>query len=149
MSSRWRAAVIIRPIGRPSAVSPAGTVLAGRLATFANIVRSAAVPAWQRFPPVSVGNTREEALSHVNVEGLCKWANKAKFWVKPASGSFETAEDLEGSLIAGTVDDVVEECERFAAIGTDHLVFDLRFRFDDYYDQMELLGEAIAKIRAS
>ena len=62
----------------------------------------------------------------------------------PASHAY-----LEGSLIAGTVDDVVEECERFAAIGTDHLVFDLRFRFDDYYDQMELLGEAIAKIRAS
>lgn len=101
------------------------------------------------IPPTSVGKTREDALKHVNIEGLCKWANKAKFWVKPESGSFETAEDLEGSLIAGTVDDVVEECEKFAAIGTDHLVFDLRFRFDDYYEQMELLGEVIAKIRAS
>ena len=100
------------------------------------------------IPPTSLGDTREEALSHVNVEGLCAWANKARFWEKPASGSFQTAEDLEGSLIAGTTDDVIAELEKFAEIGTEHLVFDLRFRFDDWYDQIDALGEVIAKVRS-
>lgn len=99
------------------------------------------------IPPTSIADTREEALEHVNVEGLCRWANKARFWEKPASGSFQTAEDLEGSLIAGTVDDAVAELEKFAAIGTEHLVFDLRFRFDDWFDQIDALGEVIAKVR--
>ena len=53
------------------------------------------------IPPTSVEATREEALRDVNIEGLCAWANNAKFWVKPPSGRFETWEDLEGTLIAG------------------------------------------------
>lgn len=101
------------------------------------------------IPPTSIGDTREEALSHVNVPGLCAWANNARFWEKPASGSFETADDLEGSLIAGTVDDAVGELEKFAAIGTEHLVFDLRFRFDDWHEQIDALGEVIRKVRGN
>lgn len=95
------------------------------------------------IPPTSVERTREEALAEVNVEGLLAWANKAKYWVKPPSGRFQTWEDLEGTLIAGTPDDVVEECRKFEEAGNDHLVFDFRFKFDRFFEQIKMIGEEV------
>jgi alkanesulfonate monooxygenase SsuD/methylene tetrahydromethanopterin reductase-like flavin-dependent oxidoreductase (luciferase family) len=92
------------------------------------------------IPSTSVGATREAALARVNVPGLLAWANKSKFSVRPDSGRFETVADLEGQLVAGSPDDVAAECTKFEALGVDQLVFDLRFRFDDWLDQIERLG---------
>jgi alkanesulfonate monooxygenase SsuD/methylene tetrahydromethanopterin reductase-like flavin-dependent oxidoreductase (luciferase family) len=95
------------------------------------------------IPPTSVEATRADALRDVNVDGLLAWANNARFWVKPPSGRFETWEDLEGTLIAGSPDDVVEECLKFEAAGCEHLVFDFRFKFDRFFEQIELLGKEV------
>ena len=100
------------------------------------------------IPPTSIEATREEALQHVNIPGLLAWANKAKFAVKPPSGSFETVEDLEGQLIVGDPDDAVREIRKFEALGVEHLVFDFRFKFDRFFEQIELLGtEVLPKLR--
>jgi alkanesulfonate monooxygenase SsuD/methylene tetrahydromethanopterin reductase-like flavin-dependent oxidoreductase (luciferase family) len=100
------------------------------------------------IPPTSISSTRAEALSAVNIPGLLAWANKAKFAVKPPSGTFSTVEDLEGQLIAGTPDDAVAEVKKFAALGVEHLVFDFRFKFDQWFSQIELLGtEVLPKLR--
>lgn len=95
------------------------------------------------IPPTSIEASREEALKDVNIPGLLAWANKAKFSVKPASGTFETWEDLEGQLLAGDPDDVAAECRKFADAGNDHLVFDFRFKFHQWYEQLELLGKEV------
>lgn len=100
------------------------------------------------IPPTSIEETREEALKHVNVPGLLAWANKAKFSVKPPSGRFETVEDLEGQLIVGNPDEAVAEVQKFQELGTEHLVFDFRFKFDRFFEQIELLGtEVLPKLR--
>jgi len=107
-----------------------------------------AMPTVAVIPPTSIESTREEALKHVNIPGLLAWANKAKFAVKPPSGSFETVDDLEGQLIVGNPDEAVNELKKFEALGVEHLVFDFRFKFDRYFDQIELLGnEVIPKMR--
>jgi alkanesulfonate monooxygenase SsuD/methylene tetrahydromethanopterin reductase-like flavin-dependent oxidoreductase (luciferase family) len=95
------------------------------------------------IPPTSVEETRDEALKDVNVPGLCAWANSAKFWVKPASGQFETFQDLEGMLIAGNPEDAVRECLKFEEAGCEHLVFDFRFKFHKWYEQLDLLGKEV------
>jgi alkanesulfonate monooxygenase SsuD/methylene tetrahydromethanopterin reductase-like flavin-dependent oxidoreductase (luciferase family) len=101
------------------------------------------------IPPTSIERSREAALEDVNIPGLLAWANKAKFAVKPPSGSFETVDDLEGQLIAGNPDEAVEACRKFEAAGVEHLVFDFRFKFDKWFDQIELLGsEVLPKLRA-
>jgi alkanesulfonate monooxygenase SsuD/methylene tetrahydromethanopterin reductase-like flavin-dependent oxidoreductase (luciferase family) len=120
-----------------------------RVATMRELSLAAgrATPTVAVIPPTSIERTREEALKHVNVPGLLAWANKAKFAVKPASGSFETVDDLSGQLIVGTPEDAVAEIERFAAVGVEHLVFDFRFKFEALFDQIELLGsEVINKV---
>jgi probable F420-dependent oxidoreductase len=95
------------------------------------------------IPPTSVEADRADAMKDVNVEGLCAWANKAKFWIKPPSGRFETFADLEGMLIAGDPDDAVRECRKFEQAGCQHLVFDFRFKFHKWFDQIELLGREV------
>ncbi len=100
------------------------------------------------IPPTSIESTRDEALKHVNIPGLLAWANKAKFAVKPPSGTFETVDDLEGQLIVGNPDEAVHELKKFEALGVEHLVFDFRFKFDRYFEQIELLGtEVLPKMR--
>lgn len=107
-----------------------------------------ALPTVAVIPPTSIEETREEALEHVNIPGLLAWANKAKFAVKPPSGTFETVEDLEGQLIVGNPDEAVEEIRKFEALGTEHLVFDFRFKFDRFFEQIELLGtQVLPKLR--
>jgi alkanesulfonate monooxygenase SsuD/methylene tetrahydromethanopterin reductase-like flavin-dependent oxidoreductase (luciferase family) len=95
------------------------------------------------IPTASIATTREKALSRVNVGGLLTWANQSRFWVKPASGSFQTVEDLQGVLIHGTADDVVEQCLTLRDNGVDHLVFDFRLTFPLWEEQMQMLGEQV------
>jgi alkanesulfonate monooxygenase SsuD/methylene tetrahydromethanopterin reductase-like flavin-dependent oxidoreductase (luciferase family) len=105
--------------------------------------RQRSTPTIAVVPPTSIEKTREEALRHVNVPGLLAWANKAKFAVKPPSGTFEAVEDLEGQLIVGSPEEAVAECKKFEAVGVEHLVFDFRFKFDKWYQQIELLGSQV------
>lgn len=100
------------------------------------------------IPPTSIEETREEALKHVNIPGLLAWANKAKFAVKPPSGKFETADDLAGQLIVGSPEEAAAEIQKFKDIGVEHLVFDFRFKFDRFFEQIELLGtEVLPRVR--
>lgn len=100
-------------------------------------------------PPTTIAETEEEAWAGTSVDGLLAWANeRGKWWVKPPSGRFETAQDIEGSLIAGTPDQVVEQTRRFEEVGVDHLVFDTRLSFDRWFQSIELLGnEVIPRLR--
>lgn len=98
-------------------------------------------------PPTTIAETEDEAWAGTSVEGLLKWANeRGKWWVKPPSGVFETAEDIEGSLIAGTPDQVVEQTARFADVGVEHLVFDLRLSFDRWHASIDLLGNEVLPV---
>jgi alkanesulfonate monooxygenase SsuD/methylene tetrahydromethanopterin reductase-like flavin-dependent oxidoreductase (luciferase family) len=100
------------------------------------------------IPPTSIEKTRDEAMKYVNIPGLLAWANKSRFAVKPPSGKFETVEDLEGQLIVGSPDEAVAEVKKFQDLGTEHLVFDFRFKFDRFFDQIELLGrEVLPRLR--
>ena len=57
-------------------------------------------------------------------------------------------EDLSGQLIVGSPDEAVAEVEKFRALGVEHLVFDFRFKFDRWFEQIELLGtEVLPKLR--
>jgi alkanesulfonate monooxygenase SsuD/methylene tetrahydromethanopterin reductase-like flavin-dependent oxidoreductase (luciferase family) len=95
-------------------------------------------------PPTSIAPTEAAAWEGTSVEGLLRWANeRGKWWVKPPSGTFETAEDIEGSLIVGTPDQVIDQTRKFADVGVEHLVFDLRLSFDRWFESIELLGTAV------
>ena len=94
-------------------------------------------------PVTSIGSTREDGLQRLNVPGLIKNANNQRFWLKPPSGEFTRIEELDGSILAGTAEDVAEGVNRYVEIGCDLLVFDLRFRFANWLDQIRVIAEEV------
>jgi alkanesulfonate monooxygenase SsuD/methylene tetrahydromethanopterin reductase-like flavin-dependent oxidoreductase (luciferase family) len=94
-------------------------------------------------PVTSIGDTRDEAIGHMNVAGLIKNANAQKFWIKPEGGEFTTFDELEGSVLAGTPDDVVRDVQRYQEIGCDLLIVDFRMRFPDWLEQIERFAREV------
>jgi alkanesulfonate monooxygenase SsuD/methylene tetrahydromethanopterin reductase-like flavin-dependent oxidoreductase (luciferase family) len=101
------------------------------------------------IPIVSLAKDKDTALSKVNVKGLINEGNKKPTWVKPASGTFSKLEDIEGLLLAGTPTDIVRDTRKYEEGGLNHIVYDLRFRYGDWYEQIDLLGkEVLPALRA-
>jgi alkanesulfonate monooxygenase SsuD/methylene tetrahydromethanopterin reductase-like flavin-dependent oxidoreductase (luciferase family) len=94
-------------------------------------------------PVTSIAGTREPAFEQLNVPGLIKNANAQRFWVKPDSGEFSRIEELDGSILAGTPDDVAAGVQRYQELGADLLIFDFRFRFPDWLEQIESLARDV------
>jgi hypothetical protein len=94
------------------------------------------------IPIVSPGRTKEEALESVNWREMMHQAISAK-WELPDSGGWTSPQDLDGALIAGTADDIVDASERYHDAGLEHLVYDLRFRFDGWLDHIAFLGQEV------
>jgi alkanesulfonate monooxygenase SsuD/methylene tetrahydromethanopterin reductase-like flavin-dependent oxidoreductase (luciferase family) len=95
------------------------------------------------MPFTSIANDREAALSGVNIESLIAEANKFPTWVKPASGTFCELDDIRGFILAGTAADIASETCAYEEAGADHIVYDLRFRYADWLEQIDLLGKEV------
>lgn len=95
------------------------------------------------MPYTSVARSRQEALAEIDVPALILSANGIRLLQKPASGRFETLEDIRGVLLAGSPADIVRDALAFAQAGADHIVFDLRLRYADWHEQIELLGQEV------
>ena len=95
------------------------------------------------IPITTVARKREEALANVNVPGLINEGNRRSWWVKPPSGTFSEIQDIEGLLLWGTPDDIATVTRKYEEAGLDHIVYDLRFRFDDWNEQLDLLGKEV------
>jgi alkanesulfonate monooxygenase SsuD/methylene tetrahydromethanopterin reductase-like flavin-dependent oxidoreductase (luciferase family) len=90
-------------------------------------------------PLLSPGRDRADALERVDVEGLLAEARAKPGW----EATFDSADDLRGSLIAGSTDDIVAELEGFRARGVDEVVLDLRQRMDVFEDTIESLARDV------
>jgi alkanesulfonate monooxygenase SsuD/methylene tetrahydromethanopterin reductase-like flavin-dependent oxidoreductase (luciferase family) len=95
------------------------------------------------MPLTSIAKDKETALGYVNVKSLIGEANKNSTWVKPAGGIFSTVNDIDGLILAGTSEDIVQSARAYQAAGADLIVFDLRFRSPDWYQQIDLLGKEV------
>ena len=94
-------------------------------------------------PVTSIDESFEAATGRMNVPGLIKNANAQKFWIKPDGGAFTRIEELDGSILAGSPDDIVHGVQRYQEIGCDLLIFDFRMRFPDWLDQIEILAREV------
>jgi hypothetical protein len=100
-------------------------------------------------PVTSIDDSFAAATARMNVPGLIKNANAQKFWLKPESGEFSRIEELDGSILAGSPDDIVRGVERYQEIGCDLLIFDFRMRFPDWLQQIETLArDVLPKVSA-
>ncbi len=95
------------------------------------------------MPFTSVGKDRQTALNKINVEALIDEANKYPTWVKPPGGIFCTQEDIRGFILTGTPADIARETRAYEEAGADHIIYDLRFRYADWLEQIDLLGKEV------
>jgi probable F420-dependent oxidoreductase len=95
------------------------------------------------MPFASVARDREMALDKVNIEALIAEARKYPTWVKPPGGTFATLDDIRGYILVGSPADIVRETRAYEAAGADHIVYDLRFRYADWLEQVEMLGNEV------
>jgi probable F420-dependent oxidoreductase len=95
------------------------------------------------MPFTSVAENRKEALHGIEISSLIDDVYNPSTWVKPPSGSFATLEDVRGALLAGTPQDIARETRAYEEAGAEHIVFDLRFRYADWYHQIDLLGKDV------
>jgi alkanesulfonate monooxygenase SsuD/methylene tetrahydromethanopterin reductase-like flavin-dependent oxidoreductase (luciferase family) len=95
------------------------------------------------MPFTSVSADRDTAVKNVNMNGLIAEANKFATWVRPPSGVFSSNEDIRGLVLAGAPDDIARETRAYEEAGADHIVYDLRFRYADWLEQVESLGREV------
>ncbi len=99
------------------------------------------------IPCVVVDRDRDRALRRVDVPNLLADARRRPAWTPAAA--FDTADDLDGAVIAGGAGDCVEGLQRWVDRGVRHLVLDLRFMADDFETAVELLAtDVLPRLRA-
>ncbi len=93
------------------------------------------------IPLVVADPDRERARQSIDIPALGISSHGARHWVTPASGGFNTVDDLEGLLVVGDRSDCLRSVERFADLGLEMVILDVRLRFDRYMQQLEWLAE--------
>jgi alkanesulfonate monooxygenase SsuD/methylene tetrahydromethanopterin reductase-like flavin-dependent oxidoreductase (luciferase family) len=98
------------------------------------------------MPFTSAAADRAAALSRIDLPSLIAEANKFPTWVKPPGGTFSTPEDIRGLVLAGTAADIAAETRAYREAGADHVVYDLRFRYADWLEQIDILGQQVLPV---
>ena len=93
------------------------------------------------IPLVLADPDRRRARDSIDVGALGVSSAGARHWVTPASGGFNTVDDLEGLLVAGDRSDCLRAMETFADLGLELVILDVRLGFNNYMQQLEWLAE--------
>ena len=93
------------------------------------------------IPLVLADPDRNRARRSIDVEALGISSAGARHWVTPASGGFNTVDDLEGLLVVGDRSDCLRSIEAFADLGLELVILDVRLRFGQYMQQLEWLAD--------
>lgn len=95
------------------------------------------------MPFTTIGKDQASALHGISIKNLLDDAHNSSTWVKPPSGQFATLDDIAGVILAGSPADIVRHSRAYESAGADHIVYDLRLRFNDWYEQIDLLGKEV------
>lgn len=93
------------------------------------------------IPLVLANPDRRLARESIDIKALGVSSAGARHWVTPASGGFNTLDDLEGLLVTGDRSDCLRSIETFARLGLDLVILDVRLGYSHYMQQLEWLAE--------
>jgi alkanesulfonate monooxygenase SsuD/methylene tetrahydromethanopterin reductase-like flavin-dependent oxidoreductase (luciferase family) len=92
-------------------------------------------------PRIRIDSDRARARAAVNIAGMVE--DGQHHWLRPASGWWNSLEDVEGAVFAGEPGDIVEGVLKLWDRGFDHFVFDVRFQFEQFEALVELIAERV------
>lgn len=93
------------------------------------------------IPRIRLEDDRAKARAAVNVAGLVE--DGQHHWIKPAHGWWNSLEDVEGAVFAGSNDDIIEGVMKLWDRGFDHFCFDVRFQFGSFEEMLARIAEEI------
>ncbi|MCQ3804262.1 MAG: TIGR03619 family F420-dependent LLM class oxidoreductase [bacterium] len=93
------------------------------------------------IPLVLADPDRRRARESIDIQALGVSSAGARHWVTPASGGFNTVDDLEGLLVAGDRSDCLRSIETFARLRLELVILDVRLGYSHYMQQLEWLAE--------
>ncbi|MGE5217408.1 MAG: LLM class flavin-dependent oxidoreductase [Chloroflexota bacterium] len=93
------------------------------------------------MPLTTIGKDRRNSLQGIDLKTIMDESQRFTKWVEP--GGAENRDGSRGIVLAGSPADIVDESRAYEAAGANHIVYDLRLRYADWYDQIELLGEEV------
>ncbi|MPZ51871.1 MAG: TIGR03619 family F420-dependent LLM class oxidoreductase [Acidimicrobiia bacterium] len=102
------------------------------------------MPATGVIPYVSPGKTKGSAVSTFDLGGLIEEARNR--YTRPDGGEITELEDLDGALIAGPPEQIASEVLAYHDVGCDHFIFDLRLRFHDWLETLQMIGEEVVPL---
>lgn len=97
-------------------------------------------------PLVKVEKTSQAARSGIDIAALAGSSEASKDWLLPASGGFNTVDDLRGILVVGDPAQCVEQIAELAGRGLDHFVFDLRMQHDRFEEVLDLIATDVMPV---
>ncbi len=95
-------------------------------------------------PRIRLDDDRAKARAAVNVAGMVE--DGQHHWIKPASGWWDTLEDVEGAAFAGEPGDIIDGVMRLYERGFDHFVVDVRFQFEQFEALLERIAAEILPV---
>lgn len=93
------------------------------------------------IPYLGIARRKEAAARLFDIPAVNEEASRR--YILPASGRFETLEDLDGAVIAGTPETIVDEVRKWQEAGGLHFVFDMRVNFDAWEETLQMVGEEV------
>jgi len=103
--------------------------------------RGRVAPTAAVIPYVVPADTVQEGMARLSLAGLLDDLNAHE--PPPASGRYETFDDVDGAAVAGPASVIIDAVRRFQAEGAEHFIFDLRPCLEDWEDRLAYLGEHV------
>ncbi|MGH7798019.1 MAG: LLM class flavin-dependent oxidoreductase [Candidatus Binatia bacterium] len=113
-----------------------------RFAYLRELCRDAARPMIETavMPLTTIGRDLSTAVRGIDLNTIVEESQRFTSWV---TNDWENVDSSRGLILAGTPADIVRECRAYQEAGASHIVFDLRLRFGEWYEQLDLLGKEV------
>jgi probable F420-dependent oxidoreductase len=113
-----------------------------RIEYLRELCRAAARPMIETavMPLTTIARDSSTALCNIDLKTIVEESQRFTSWVISDDDNVDRS---RGLILAGTPPDIISECRAYQAAGANQIVFDLRLRFNQWDEQLDLLGKEV------
>lgn len=113
-----------------------------RIEYLRELCRAAARPMIETavMPLTTIARDTSTALRGIDLKTIVEESQRFTSWV---INDRDNGDCSRGLILAGTPADIISECRAYQAAGANQIVFDLRLRFGEWDEQLDLLGKEV------
>lgn len=113
-----------------------------RIEYLRELCRAAARPMIETavMPLTTIARDSSTALRGIDLKTIVEESQRFTSWV---INDGDNGDRSRGLILSGTPADIISECRAYQAAGANQIVFDLRLRFSEWDEQLDLLGKEV------